>query len=88
VIVDDDWGLGAPPPAGNQCLPSGDAAIGFTHAPSWSNFGQVLGTFAVRGALAGTGIYLAGARGKDLWLYTAAATAAIEVGVLVWAATK
>ena len=43
---------------------------------------------AVRGALIGTGIYLAGARGKKFWIYTGAATAAVEVGVLGWAAMK
>jgi len=82
----DDWGLGAPPTTGNQCLPSGDAALSFVRGPTLSNFGQVLGTFLVRGTLVGAGIFLAGARGKDFWLYTGAATAAIEVGVLGWAA--
>lgn len=79
----DDWGLSAPPTA---CLPSGDAALSFVRAPTWTNFGQVLGTMVIRGALVGTGIYLAGARGKEFWLYTGAATAAVEGGVLVWGA--
>lgn len=84
----DDWGLGAPPTAPNQCLPSGDAAINFVRAPSLSGFGQVLGTFVVRGTLVGAGLFLAGARGTDLLIYTAAATGAIEVGVLGWAVVK
>jgi len=47
---------------------------------------SVIGSTLLRGALAGVGIYVAGARGKDLAKYTVAATLAIELGVLIWAA--
>ena len=69
-----------------KCLPSGDAAIDFVRDPTLTNTGKVLGTFALRGLLVGTGIYLAGARGSSFWLYTTAATGMIELGVLTWAA--
>jgi len=42
----------------------------------------------LRGALIAAGLFVAGARGRELALYTAAATAAIEVGVLVWAGAR
>jgi hypothetical protein len=71
----------------NSCLPSGDAAIQFVKGgPSWPSNGlAVLGTALVRGALVAGGLYAAGARGKQLMVYTSAATAAIEAGVLAWA---
>ena len=84
MIVDDDWGLGAPPPTGNQCLPSGDAALSFVRAPSVVGLGKVIGTMVVRGALVGAGLFVVGARGKQLLVYTAGATLAVECGVLVW----
>ena len=68
-----------------ECLPSGDAAIDLFRAPSLPNAGKVVGTFALRGLLVAGGLYLAGARGKPLLGYSAAATGAIEVFVLGWA---
>jgi len=82
--MSDEWGLSAPPVV-NQCLPSGDAALAFVRAPSVGGFVKVLGTMMFRGSLVGAGIYLAGARGKKFWLYTAAGTGGVEVGVLCWA---
>jgi hypothetical protein len=84
----DDWGLGAPPTAPNQCLPSGDAALNFVRAPSVGGFVNVLGTVAVRGTLVAGGLYLAGVRGMNLLKYTGASVGAIEVGVLGWALVK
>lgn len=74
-------------PAPLACLPSGDAAILFMRGgPNWpQNFLKVLGTFVLRGALVGTGLALAGVRGKELIKYTAAGTGAIEAGVILWA---
>ena len=71
----------------NPCLPSGDAAIQFIKGgPRWPSNGlAVLGTALLRGTLVAGGLYAAGARGKQLALYTTAATAAIEAGVLGWA---
>jgi len=43
---------------------------------------------AIRGVMVATGLYLAGARGTQLLSYTVGATAAIEAGVLAWAAYK
>jgi hypothetical protein len=73
------------PPA--VCLPSGDAAIRFVRGgPGWPSDGlAVLGTALMRGALVAGGLYAAGARGKQLAIYTGAATAAVEAGVLAWA---
>lgn len=68
-----------------KCLPSGDAAVDLVRAPSATNAGKVLGTFAIRGLLVGTGLFAVGSRGKDLLLQTVGATGAIEVGVLLWA---
>lgn len=82
----DDWGLGDASGACDVCLPSGDAALDFARTPTVATFVPVVGTFLLRGVLVGTGLFLAGARGKDFWVYTAAATGAIEAGVLLWAA--
>ena len=69
------------------CLPSGDAAIQFVRGgPNWPAKGlAVLGTALMRGTLVAGGLYAAGARGKELVKLTAAATAAVEAGILVWA---
>ena len=69
----------------SRCLPSGDAAVDLVRAPSAWNAARVLGTFAVRGALVGTGLFAAGNRDKTLLINTIGATTAIEVGVLLWA---
>lgn len=70
-----------------MCLPSGDAAVSLARG-NVAAIPKVVGTMAIRGALAGSGLYLAGARGKNLLVYTVAAAAAIEVGVVAWAAYR
>lgn len=69
------------------CLPSGDAAIRFWQGgPKWPVTAlEVVGTAALRGLLLASGLYLAGARDKELVKYTLAGTAAIETFVLAWA---
>jgi hypothetical protein len=70
-----------------KCLPSGDAAHRLVADPSLETAVVALGTMALRGALVATGLFIAGARGNQLLGYTVAATAAIEAGVITWAAT-
>lgn len=47
---------------------------------------RVVGSMICRGALVAGGLFIAGLRGKELIYYTVAATGAVEVGVLSWAA--
>jgi hypothetical protein len=74
------------PPRTAKCLPSGDAAIDVLDDPSAWNALRLVGTAALRGVLIAGGLYAAGSRGRELALYTAAATGAVEAGVVAWAA--
>lgn len=71
----------------SMCLPSGDAAISLMQGQV-SAVPKVAGTMAVRGALMAGGLYVAGARGRSLLVYTLAAATAVEIGVLLWAAYR
>lgn len=80
-------GLGGAPNS-LASLPSGDAALEFVSGPTLANTGAVVGTFLLRGAIIGVGLLAAGARGRNLAVYTASAAGAVEVAVLGWAAYK
>ena len=66
-------------------LPSGDAAIDWL-AGKPGGGARVLTSMALRSALVASGLTVAGLRGRQLALCTAAAVVAIEIGVLAWAA--
>lgn len=67
-----------------MALPSGESASDFIEDKPGSTLRLTM-HFLGRAALLGTGLYVAGARNKDLVKYSLAGSAAIEVFVLMYA---
>lgn len=76
------FGLGGE--EGQQCLPSGDAALRLMEGKPGALF-EVAGTLLARSALMASGLALAGFRGRELAKGTLAAGLAVEAFVLGWA---
>jgi hypothetical protein len=69
---------------GDASLPSGDAALRLMRG-EYNAVVDVVSTMLLRSTLIAGGLAVSGLRGVPLLKSTAAATAAVEAGVLVWA---